>query len=72
MRGFDIGDIPVAFVGKKHNVLLQVCVPALKEMKGILQALALESLLESLGCNLVDHLLKAKDVRGVPCNNRGN
>ena len=47
-------------------------VTALKEMKGVLQALALESLLESLGCNLVDHLLKAKDVRGVPCNNGGN
>ena len=72
MRGFDVGDIPAAFVAKKHNVLLQMGVTALEEMKGVLQALTLESLLESLGCYLVDHLLKAKDIRGVPCNNGGN
>ena len=39
----------------------QMGVTALKEMKGILQALALESsYTESLGCNLVDHLLKTR------------
>ena len=72
MRGFDVGDVPAAFVGKKHNVLLKMGITAFKEMKVVLQTLASESLLESLSRNLVDYLLKAKDVRGMSRNNGRN